>query len=71
MSAETFQEGMKVIEPKLAMSEKKLEKLGTFEVIDLGANVSPTNFVEKAQAAGAATRMYFDEALACLLMLIA
>ena len=79
MAAETFQEGMKIIEPKLAESGQKLEKLGTvvfgtvltdiheigknivmtlmkthgFEVIDLGANVAPTNFVERAEATGA------------------
>ena len=79
MAAETFQEGMKIIEPKLARSGKKLEKPGTvvfgtvlsdiheigknvvitlmkthgFEVIDLGASVSPTNFVGKAEAASA------------------
>ncbi len=79
MAAETFQEGMKIIEPKLTESGKVLEKTGTvvfgtvltdiheigknivitlmkthgFEVIDLGANVSPTTFVEKAEAAQA------------------
>ncbi len=79
MAAETFQEGMKIIEPKLAMSGKKLEKLGKvvfgtvltdvheigknvvitlmktrgFDVVDLGANVSTTGFVEKAEAAEA------------------
>jgi corrinoid protein of di/trimethylamine methyltransferase len=76
MAAETFQEGMKLVEPKLAETGKNLEKVGTvvfgtvltdiheigknivstlmrihgFEVIDLGANVSPTAFVEKAEA---------------------
>ena len=79
MAAETFQEGMKIIEPKLTESGKELEKAGTvvfgtvltdiheigknivitlmkthgFEVTDLGANVSPTTFVEKAEAAQA------------------
>jgi len=76
MAAEAFQEGMKIIEPRLAQAGMKLEKTGTvvfgtvltdiheigknivitlmktrgFEVIDLGANVSPTTFVEKAEA---------------------
>ena len=76
MAAESFQEGMKVIEPKLIESGQELKKTGTvvfgtvltdiheigknivitlmkthgFEVIDLGANVSPTNFVEQAEA---------------------
>ena len=76
MAAETFQEGMKIIEPRLTEAGKELEKTGTvvfgsvltdiheigknivitlmkthgFEVIDLGANVSPTTFVEKAEA---------------------
>ena len=79
MAAETFQEGMAVMEPKLAKEGKKVEKLGTvvfgtvltdiheigknivmtlmkthgFEMIDLGANVSPTNFVERAEATSA------------------
>jgi corrinoid protein of di/trimethylamine methyltransferase len=79
MASESFQEGMKLIEPKLAASGKKIEKSGTvvfgtvmtdiheigknivitllrthgFEVHDLGANVSPTSFVERAEAAGA------------------
>ncbi len=79
MAAETFQEGMKIIEPRLTEAGKELEKTGTvvfgsvltdiheigknivitlmkthgFEVIDLGANVSPTTFVEKAEAANA------------------
>jgi len=79
MAAETFQEGMKIIEPRLTEAGKELEKTGTvvfgsvltdiheigknivitlmktrgFEVIDLGANVSPTTFVEKAEAAHA------------------
>lgn len=79
MSAETFQEGMKVVEPKLDESGKKVEKLGTvvfgtvltdiheigknivmtlmkthgFEVIDLGANVAPTSFIERAEATSA------------------
>jgi corrinoid protein of di/trimethylamine methyltransferase len=75
MAAESFQEGMKVIEPKLIESGQELKKTGTvvfgtvltdiheigknivitlmkthgFEVIDLGANVSPTTFVEQAE----------------------
>jgi corrinoid protein of di/trimethylamine methyltransferase len=79
MAAETFQEGMKIVEPKLAETGKNLEKRGIvvfgtvltdiheigknivstlmkihgFEVIDLGANVSPTAFAEKAEAAHA------------------
>jgi len=79
MAAEAFQEGMKIVEPKLAASGEKIEKLGKvvfgtvltdvheigknvvitlmkthgFEVIDLGANVSTTSFVEKAEAAEA------------------
>jgi corrinoid protein of di/trimethylamine methyltransferase len=79
MAAEAFQEGMKIIEPRLTETGIELEKTGTvvfgtvltdiheigknivitlmkthgFEVIDLGANVSPTTFVEKAEAARA------------------
>jgi corrinoid protein of di/trimethylamine methyltransferase len=79
MSSETFQEGMKIIEPRLKESGRKIEKIGTvvfgtvltdiheigknivstlmrvhgFEVIDLGADVSPTAFTEKAEAAQA------------------
>lgn len=79
MAAESFQEGMKIIEPKLDETGQKVEKLGTvvfgtvltdiheigknivvtlmkthgFDVVDLGANVSPTDFVEKAEAANA------------------
>jgi len=79
MAAETFQEGMKIIEPKLAESGQEVEKLGTvvfgtvltdiheigknivmtlmkthgFVVFDLGANVAPTSFVERAEATGA------------------
>jgi corrinoid protein of di/trimethylamine methyltransferase len=76
MAAESFQEGMRVIEPKLIESGQELKKTGTvvfgtvltdiheigknivitlmkthgFEIIDLGANVSPTTFVEQAIA---------------------
>jgi corrinoid protein of di/trimethylamine methyltransferase len=79
MAAESFQDGMKLIEPKLVSSGKKLEKTATvvfgtvmtdiheigknivitlmkthgFEVHDLGANVSPTTFVQRAESAGA------------------
>jgi corrinoid protein of di/trimethylamine methyltransferase len=79
MAAEAFQDGMKLVEPKLTASGQKVEKSGTvvfgtvmtdiheigknivitlmrthgFEVYDLGANVSPTAFVERAEAAGA------------------
>jgi corrinoid protein of di/trimethylamine methyltransferase len=79
MSAEAFQEGMKIIEPKLIAEGKTVEKTGTvvfgtvltdiheigknivitlmkthgFDVIDLGANVSPTKFVEQAEAKSA------------------
>jgi corrinoid protein of di/trimethylamine methyltransferase len=79
MSAEAFQEGMKIIEPKLMAEGKTVEKTGTvvfgtvltdiheigknivitlmkthgFDVIDLGANVSPTKFVEQAEAKNA------------------
>jgi len=79
MAAEAFQEGMKLVEPKLTASGKKVEKSGTvvfgtvmtdiheigknivitlmrthgFEVHDLGANVSPTAFVERAETTGA------------------
>ncbi len=79
MAAEAFQEGMKIIEPKLEAAGKKLETSGTvvfgtvltdiheigknivitlmkthgFEIFDLGANVSPTSFVEQAEAKNA------------------
>ncbi len=79
MAAEAFQEGMKIIEPKLLESGRKMESPGTivfgtvmtdiheigknivitlmkthgFNVIDLGANVSPTTFVDEAQKANA------------------
>jgi len=79
MAAEAFQEGMKIIEPKLLESGQKMESPGTivfgtvmtdiheigknivitllkthgFNVIDLGANVSPTTFVDEAQKANA------------------
>ncbi len=79
MAAETFQEGMKIVDPKLVEAGQKVEKLGIvvfgtvltdiheigknivmtlmkthgFEMIDLGANVSPTNFVERAEATSA------------------
>ena len=79
MAAEAFQEGMKLINPKLIESGKELEKPGVivfgtilhdiheigknvvvtlmtthgFEVHDLGASVSPTAFVEKAEAVNA------------------
>jgi len=75
LSAEAFQEAMKLIEPKLLERGESYEKVGTvvfgtvfsdiheigkniviilmrihgFKVIDLGANVPPTAFVEKAQ----------------------
>jgi len=75
MAAEAFQEGMKIIEPKLKAAGKELETTGTvvfgtvltdiheigknivitlmkthgFEIFDLGANVSPTFFVEQAE----------------------
>lgn len=75
LSAEAFQEAMKLIEPKLLERGEIYEKVGTvvfgtvfsdiheigkniviilmrihgFKVIDLGANVPPTAFVEKAQ----------------------
>jgi len=79
MAAEAFQDGMKLVEPKLTASGKKVEKSGNvifgtvmtdihelgknivitlmrthgFEVHDLGANVSPTAFVERAETTGA------------------
>jgi trimethylamine corrinoid protein len=79
MAAEAFQDGMKLVEPKLTETGQKVEKSGTvvfgtvmtdiheigknivitlmrthgFEVYDLGANVSPTAFVERAETAGA------------------
>jgi len=79
MSAEAFQEGMKIVQPKLLSSGKTMEKTGTvvfgtvltdiheigknivitlmkthgFDVVDLGANVSPTKFVEQAEAINA------------------
>lgn len=75
MAADAFQEGMKLVEPKLLASGQKLDNAGTvvfgtvfsdiheigknivitlmkthgFQIHDLGANVSPTAFVEKAQ----------------------
>lgn len=75
LSAEAFQEAMKLIEPKLLERGESYEKVGTvifgtvfsdiheigkniviilmrihgFKVIDLGANVPPTTFVEKAR----------------------
>jgi len=75
MAAEAFQEGMKLIEPKLIESGQKIESAGKvvfgtvftdvheigknivitllkthgFDIIDLGANVSPTVFVEQAE----------------------
>jgi len=79
MAAEAFQEGLKIVEPKLLETGQKMEKSGTvvfgtvmtdiheigknivitlmkthgFEVHDLGANVSPTTFVEKAESVNA------------------
>ncbi len=79
MAAEAFQEGMKVIEPKLAEAGKQVKSTGKvvfgtvvsdiheigknivitlmkthgFDVIDLGANVSPTTFVQDAERANA------------------
>jgi corrinoid protein of di/trimethylamine methyltransferase len=79
MSAEAFQEGMKIVQPKLLAEGKTMEKTGTvvfgtvltdiheigknivitlmkthgFDVVDLGANVSPTKFVEQAEAINA------------------
>jgi trimethylamine corrinoid protein len=79
MAAEAFQEGMKVVEPKLRESGKSVESSGSvvfgtvltdiheigknvvitlmkthgFQVNDLGANVSPTNFVAEAEKANA------------------
>jgi trimethylamine corrinoid protein len=79
MAADAFQEGMKLLNPKLEESGKTLKKPGVvvfgtvmhdiheigknivitlmtthgFEVHDLGAGVSPTIFVEKAEAAKA------------------
>jgi len=79
MAAEAFQEGMRIIEPKLLESGQKMESPGTivfgtvmtdiheigknivitllkthgFRVIDLGANVSPTTFVDEAEKANA------------------
>lgn len=79
MTAESFQDGMKLVEPKLTASGKKVEKSGTvvfgtvmtdiheigknivitlmrthrFEIHYPGANVSPTAFVERAEATGA------------------
>lgn len=75
MATEAFQEGMKLIEPKLIESGQKIESAGKvvfgtvftdiheigknivitllkthgFDIIDLGANVSPTVFVEQAE----------------------
>jgi corrinoid protein of di/trimethylamine methyltransferase len=79
MAAEAFQEGMKIVEPKLIASGQKLKSPGKvvfgtvltdiheigknivitlmrthgFDVIDLGANVSPTTFVEEAEKVNA------------------
>jgi corrinoid protein of di/trimethylamine methyltransferase len=79
MAADAFQEGMKLVEPKLLASGQKLDNAGTvvfgtvfsdiheigknivitlmrthgFQIHDLGANVSPTAFVEKAQEVNA------------------
>jgi len=79
MAAEAFQEGLKIVEPKLLETGQKMEKSGTvvfgtvmtdiheigknivitlmkthgFEVYDLGANVPPTTFVEKAEQVNA------------------
>jgi len=79
MAAEAFQNGMKLIEPKLLSAGQHVEKTGTvvfgtvltdvheigknivitlmkthgFEVYDLGANVSPTTFVDKAEEVNA------------------
>lgn len=79
MAAEAFQEGMKIVEPKLISSGQTLKSPGkvvfgtvltdiheigknivitlmrthSFDVIDLGANVSPTTFVEEAEKTGA------------------
>jgi corrinoid protein of di/trimethylamine methyltransferase len=79
MAAEAFQEGMKVIEPKLAETGRQVKSAGTvvfgtvlndvheigknivitlmqthgFNVIDLGANVSPTTFVQEAERSNA------------------
>ena len=79
MAAEAFQEGMKLIEPKLLAAGQHLEKTGKvvfgtvltdvheigknivitlmkthgFEIYDLGANVSPTTFVDKAEEVNA------------------
>jgi len=75
MATEAFQEGMKIVEPRLIASGQKLKSPGKvvfgtvltdiheigknivitlmrthgFDVIDLGANVSPTTFVEEAE----------------------
>jgi corrinoid protein of di/trimethylamine methyltransferase len=79
MATEAFQEGMKIVEPKLVESGKQLESTGTvafgtvltdiheigknivitlmrthgFKVIDLGANVSPTTFIDEAEKSNA------------------
>ena len=79
MAAEAFQEGMKVIEPKLAETGRQVKSAGTvvfgtvltdiheigknivitlmkthgFSTVDLGANVSPTTFVQEAERASA------------------
>jgi trimethylamine corrinoid protein len=79
MAANAFEEGMKLVEPKLLASGQKLETPGTvvfgtvfsdiheigknivitlmkthgFEIHDLGANVSATAFVDKAQEVNA------------------
>ena len=79
MAAEAFQEGMKIVEPKLTESGQELQSAGKvvfgtvvtdiheigknivitlmkthgFNVNDLGANVSPTTFVNEAEKANA------------------
>jgi len=79
MATEAFQEGMKIVEPRLIASGQKLKSPGKvvfgtvltdiheigknivitlmrthgFDVIDLGANVSPTTFVEEAEKVNA------------------
>ena len=79
MAAEAFQEGMKLVEPRILAKGQKVEKTGVvvfgtvltdiheigknivitlmkthgFEVYDLGANVSPTTFVDKAEEVNA------------------
>jgi corrinoid protein of di/trimethylamine methyltransferase len=79
MATEAFQEGMKIVEPRLIASGQKFKSPGKvvfgtvltdiheigknivitlmrthgFDVIDLGANVSPTTFVEEAEKVNA------------------